>query len=305
MNLRPKAANANGDQQSTSASARSPRLLEWLTRLTQPGFSLDLLAQPFDTQEKTNIVPVGELPHADDWHAIAHICGHGPQDFVAADAPLPLSAAEIEYFRRNHRGTEAHISRDFLTAQTDLPSPLAGLYGLYLHRSRLDAEAALFLAQSTGSTRVARIMADLLAIGGFANGLEYIGYLGITYSVPAAFDTSIQIDRANHEASRRLALPGDHPSHLLKLNPDELGVLASSIVEKNALEPAAFLEKANMLSEARQDVTRLPNSQHFSTAIIERDLPMQAPWMIRLAGAYARIFPSWVAGLPEIQSALH
>jgi hypothetical protein len=304
MNVRQKPANTNGEQPST-ASARSPRLLEWLTRLTQPGFSLDLLTQPFDANEKATAIPAGEIPHTDDWHSIAHICGYGPQDFISADAAMPLSSAEIEHFRRNHRGTEAHISRDFLTAQTDLPSPLAELYGLYLHRSRLDSEAALFLAQSTGSTRVSRIMADLLAIGAFANGLEYVSYLSTTYSVPAAFDTSLLIDHANHEAARRLALPADHPSHLLKLTPDELGVLASSIAEKNAMHPADFLEKANRLSEARQDVTRLPNSQHLVTAIIERDLPMQEPWMIRLAGAYSRILTSWVAGLPEIQAVLH
>ena len=149
MHLRPKsAANANGDQHNAVASARSPRLLEWLTHITQPGFSLDLLSQPFDTQEKTSAGQIGELPHNDDWHAIAHICGYGPEDFRAAAAPLPLTSAEIDYFRRNHRGTETHISRDFLTAQTDLPSPLAELYGLYRHRARLDAEAALFLAQS-------------------------------------------------------------------------------------------------------------------------------------------------------------
>jgi hypothetical protein len=306
MNLRPRPANANSDPHGApAASARSPRLLEWLKHLTQPGFALDNLTQPFDTQEKTTAVPIGELPHGDDWHAIAHICGYGPQDFSAASAPLPLTAAEIDHFRRNHRGTETHISRDFLSAQTDLPSPLAELYGLYMHRARLDTEAALFLAQSTGSTRVARVMADLLTIGGFANGLEYVGYLGITYSLPAAFDTADQIDSANNEAARRLALPADHPSHLLKLTPDEIGVLASSVAERNAMDPADFLEKANLLSEARQDVTRLPNSQHFSTAVIERDLPMQAPWMPRLAGAYARLFPNWVSGLPELQSVVH
>jgi hypothetical protein len=127
----------------------------------------------------------------------------------------------------------------------------------------------------------------------------------VTYSVPCAFDTSAEIDRANLEASRRLALPVDHPSHLLKLTPDELGVLASSISEKNALSSADFLEKANLLSEARQDVNRLPNSQHFVTAVVERDLPLQSVWMQRLASAYMRIFARWVAGLPEIQAVVN
>jgi len=181
---------------------------------------------------------------------------------------------------------------------------LSELYGLYLHRSRLDAEASLFVAQATGSTRVARVMADLLAIGGFANGLEFISYLGLNYSVPAAFDTSDIIDRANHEAARRLALPVSHPSHLLKLTPDEIGVLASNLAEKNAMSPSDFLEKANLLSEARQDVNRLPVSQHFTTAIIERDLPPQEIWVMRLCAAFSRIFECWVAGLPEVEAVM-
>jgi len=303
MNM--KAANTNGEGSLNVTSARSPRLLEWLTHLTQPGFSLDLLSEPFDREDKTSATSSSTAPHADDWNIVHHICGYTLKDFGTADIAMPLTAAEIDYFRRNHRGTEGHISRDFLTAQTDLPSPLAELYGLYRHRARIDAEAALFLAQSTSSMRVARVMADLLAIGAFANGLEYVSYLGVTYSVPCAFDTSAEIDRANLEAARRLALPADHPSHLLKLTPDELGVLASSIAEKSALTAEEFLEKANMLSEARQDVNRLPAEQHFATAVIERDLPLQTSWAVRLAGAYARIFTKWVAGLPEIQAVLH
>ncbi len=306
MNLRPKAANANNhDLPETTPTMRNPRLLEWLARLTQPGFSLDMLAQPFDLNKKTCAAPHESSPSHDDWNGIIHLCGHAPKDFADAGAPMPVSAAEIDYFRRNHRGTENHITRDFLTAQTDLPSPLAELYGLYRHRARIDAEAALFLAQSTNSMRVARVMADLLAMGAFANGLEYVGHLGTSYSVPCAFDTSTEIDSANREAARRLALPIDHPSHLLKLTPDEIGVLAASVAEKNALTPDEFMEKANILSEARQDVNRLPICQHFATAVVERDLTMQSGWMERLASAYARILPNWVAHLPEIQSVIH
>lgn len=282
--------------------SRSMRLLEWLTKITQPGFSLDSLTRPSDLHGKTAAAPIGELPHADDWCAIAHICGHSLQDFIAAGTALPLTAAEIDYFRRNHRGTENHVSRDFLTAQSDLPSPLAELYGLYRHRARIDVEAALWVAQSTGSTRVARMMGDLLTIGAFANGLECVNYLGATHSVPAAFDTALEIDRANLEAARRLALPADHPSHLLKLTPDEIGVLASSIAEKNTMSSADFLEKSNLLAEARQDVNRLAVEQHFATAIAERDLPLQKSWAARLALAYTHIFPRWVAELPEIQA---
>ncbi|MFA4993938.1 MAG: hypothetical protein WC521_01345 [Bdellovibrionales bacterium] len=303
MNLRLNAANTNDlSIKAPPASARSPLLLEWLTRLTRPGFSLDLLSLPLNRKDHSSAVD--KEPHTDDWNTIAHICGYGLKDFFEANSLLPLTAAEIDYFRRNHRGTENHVSRDFLTAQTELPSPLAELYGLYRHRARIDAEAALWVAQSTNSTRVASIMADLLAIGAFANGLEYVSYMSVTYSVPCAFDTSAEIDRANEEASRRLALPPDHPSHLLKLKPDELGVLASSIAERSAMPPVDFLEKANLLSEARQDVTRLPKKLHFSTVVVEHDLPMQALWAERLINAYIHLFPNWILPLPEVQAGL-
>jgi hypothetical protein len=304
MNLRLIAANTNDASISApAASARSPLLLEWLSRLTHPGFPHGLLSLPADRKE--SVSAIDKEPRVDDWNTIAHICGYTLEDFFDAGTPLPLTVAEVDYFRRNHRGTENHISRDFLTAQTDLPSPLAELYGLYLHRSRIDAEAALWVAQSTSSTRVASVMADLLAIGAFANGLEYVSSMGITYSVPCAFDTSSEIDHANREAARRLALPADHPSHLLKLKPDELGVLAAAIVEQNALASADFLEKANLLSEARQDVTRLPTKLHFSTAVAEHDLPIQALWVERLVNAFVRLFPEWVIDLPEVQAVLN
>jgi hypothetical protein len=266
--------------------------------------SFDLLDRPLDPQQKISVEEANGSPLLDDWQMIANLCGHTVNDFVAAGVSLPLTAAEIDYFRRNHRGIENHIARDFLAARTDLPSPLAELYGLYQHRIRIDAEATLFVAQATGSTRVARIVADLLSIGGFANSLEYISYLGLTYSVAAAFDTSDLIDRANHEAARRLALPIDHPAHLLKLTPDEIGVLASNIAGNHAMQVADFLEKANLLSEARQDVARLPVSTHFTTAIIERDLPIKQLWVTRLYAAYTRVFENWVTGLPEIETVL-
>jgi hypothetical protein len=290
---------ASNDDPGAIAWSRNQKILEWLNRLTQPALAFDTLGETFDRQDKVPVGPGGPLM-SDDWLAVASICGHDVRDFIAAGASLPLTMAEVEHFRRNHRNTENHVNRDFLTARTDLPSPLAELYGLYMHRARIDAEAVLFMAQATGSTRVARIMADLLAIGSFANGLEYIHYLGLTYSVPAAFDTSDIIDCVNHEAARRLALPGSHPAHLLKLTPDELSMLAANMAEKNVLKAADFLEKSNLLSEARQDVTRLPTSQQFATSIIERDLPLDQAWVTRICAAYARIFENWVASVPEV-----
>ena len=293
---------ANSDDPASLAWGQNQKIIEWLNRLTQPGLSFDSLNPSFDRQTKVSVTSSQGTPMMDDWQTVTQLCGHSSSDFMEADTSLPLTAAEIDHFRRNHRGTESHVSRDFLTARTDLPSPLAELYALYLHRARVDSEATLFVAQTTGSTRVARIMADLLSIGGFANGLEYISYLGVTYSVPAAFDTSDLIDRANQEAARRISLSADHPAHLLKLTPDEIGVLAAHIAEKHALNATDFLEKANLLAEARQDVTRLPVARHFTTVISEHDLPIQKNWVMRLCSAYARVFECWVADLPETRT---
>ncbi len=295
---------ANNDEPIGISYEPNQKVMEWLNRLSRSGLSLDLWGGSFDRRDKIAVGEASGSPLLDDWQTIGALCGHAVNDLVNAGTSLPLTAAEIDHFRRNHRGTENQISRDFLAPRTDLPSPLAELYGLYRHRARVDVEAALFVAQATGSTRVARVMADLLAIGGFANGLEYISYLGTTYSVPAALDTSDLIDRANHEAGRRLAMPIDHPAHLLKLVPDEIGVLAANITEKHAIPATDFLEKANCLAEARQDVARLPVSEHFRTAIIERDLPLQQIWVTRLCAAYAHILENWVSNLPEVEAIL-
>lgn len=297
---------ANNDNNLLDAHwGQSDRLLEWLSRFSRTGLSFAGLNQSLDAAQKANVPTPNGDSFADDWQTVSNLCGYGAVEFAAAGASLPLTSAEIDHFRRNHRGTESHISRDFLTARTDLPSPLAELYGLYMHRARVDAEAALFVAQATGSTRVSRVMADMLAIGGFANGLEYISHIGVTYSVPAAFDTSDIIDHANHEAARRLALAPDHPSHLLRMTPDEIGVLASNIAEKRCMDSAAFLRKAQLLAEARQDVNRMPLHLQFSTCVIEGDVPVGENWGSRLCAAYARLLPGWVADTAQIDNAIH
>ncbi len=293
---------ANNDNPRLANWGQNQKVLEWLAQLTQSGPAFENLGGPYQRQEKISVEDISGTPLSEDWQMVTSICGYSYQDFISAGSSLPLTAAEVDYFRRNHRGTESRVSRDFLIARSDLPSPLAELYGLYRHRARVDAEATLFVAQATGSTRVARIMADMLSIGGFANGLECISYLGTTYSVPAAFDTSDIIDRANHEAARRLSLSAVHPSYLLKLNPDEISILAANIAEKHAMPATDFIEKSNLLTEARQDVTRLPINHHFTTAIIERDLPIHNLWVARLCAAYARLMENWVSGLPEIEA---
>lgn len=280
-----------------AAPFSEPKILRWLLRMGGKTVT--------NCNAALKVVVEAAQPAEDDWQTVASLCGHRAEDFAAANVELPLTAAEIDYFRRNHRETDMLVGRDFLAAKCDLPTPLCELYGLYRHRARLDTEAALFVAQATGSTRVAQIMADLLAIGGFANGHECIAHMTATYAIAAAFDTAPLIDRANQEAMRRLQLPIDHPAHLLKLSPDEISVLAVNLVEKNVLSASDFLEKANLLAEARQDVNRLPAHQHLATAIGERDLPIDQEWVVRLCAGYARIFESWVAGLPEIEAVLN
>lgn len=285
MHPLPKPANTD-----TPASlwGHDHRLLTWLTRMARGQMG---------STTPTTVEAQGRLPFPPqdhDWQSVADICGYGLREYLAAGTDLPLRATEIEHFRRNHRGTENHVNRDFLTARNDLPSPLSELYGLYLHRIRLDAEAALFVAQATGSTRIAETMADLLAIGAFANAMDYVSHVSMTYSIAAAFDTSDILDRANHEAKRRLALPSGHPAHLLAMTPDDIAALAVNIANNNALTAADFLDKANLLAEARQDVNRLPVHQHFLTAYGEGDIPNEEAWGARLHQAYTRLFGRWL-----------
>lgn len=333
---------ASNDDPGAATWGRNRKIIEWLDRLAEPGASRDaateaaaalratlaqsiepgLLEPDLPLKPSETLIPTmpqrledsmaqdmrlasppaDDLPQQDDWQSIFTLCGYGAKEFASAQADLPLTAAEIDHFLRNHRNTENYVSRDFLISRSDLPSPLAELYGLYLHRARVDAEAALFVAQATGSTRVARIMSDLLAIGGFSNGLEYISHAGVTYSVPAALDTSAVIDAANDEAAHRMALDAAHPTHLLKLTPDDIAGLAADLADRHTLAPCDFLDKANLLAEARQDVARLPVSQRFATALIERDLPQRLDWVARIGRAYNRLLKAWVAGLPEIKS---
>jgi hypothetical protein len=294
---------ANSDEASFDDISTDHRILAWLFRRSEKQAKQSLTPSDADYLDRGRrfLIERTREPN-DDWQTVSSLCGYAREDFADLDQGLPLTAAEIDHFRRNHRGADHLVGRDFLTAKSDLPSPLAELYGLYRHRARMDAEAALFVAQATNATRIACTMADLLAIGAFAQGNECIAHMMTTYAVPAAFDTSDLIDHANREAQRRLSLPADHPAHLLKLSPDEINVLATNIVEKNMLSSADFMEKATLLAEARQDVNRLPAAQQFVTAIRERDLPLNLPWVARLCVAYSRVFQGWIVNTPELST---
>lgn len=303
--LSPLPQPANNDE-APSALSSDQKILAWLFKLSlgraepkAPPAPPRTTFGPFENSRQFLMRRISEP--MDDWQSVTNITGHSVEDFAAAGIELPLSAAEIDHFRRNHREMDRLVGRDFLAARCDLPSPVAELYGLYRHRARLDAEATLFVAQATGSTRAPRIMADMLAIGAFASGHECLTHVATTYAVPAAFDTSALIDRAADEAMRRLALPIDNPSHLLKLSPDEISVLASNIVERNVLDAQEFLEKANLLAEARQDTTRFAPHERLTLAIEDGDLPMDKDWVMRLCSAYARLFRGWGAPRSALQ----
>lgn len=295
---------ANSDEATPTLSS-DQKIVAWLFRVTnaprEEKYPANLPSMPTPSVERNRrfLIERAKEP-LDDWQTVASLSGHSVQELLGAGIELPITAAEIDHFRRNHRETDRLVGRDFLSTRSDLPSPVSDLYGLYRHRARLDAEATLFVAQATASVRVARIMADLLAIGAFASAHECVAHLTSTYSVPAAFDTSALIDLTCEEALRRLALPIESPSHLLKLTPDEISVLASHIVERHVLSADEFLEKAALLSEARQDVHRMAARRRLPTALQEGDLPAEKAWVIRLCEAYARIFKDWMPDMPEV-----
>ena len=299
---------ANNDEILPAATS-DQKILAWLFRFSprpkEQNEARSLLAQAIGPFERSREFLTARASHPiDDWQTVTQIMGLSVDDLLAAGIDLPLTAAEIDHFRRNHREMDRSVGRDFLAARSELPSPVAELYGLYRHRARLDTEATFFVAQATGSTRIARIMADMLSIGAFAGGHEYLAHITATYSVPAAFDTSDLIDRATDEAARRLAISIENPSHLLKLSPDDISLLANNIVDRNAMSPHDFLEKASILSEARQDVHRMPTARHLATALEEGDLPQDKAWVVRLCAAYARLLKNWARNVKTMREFL-
>lgn len=269
-----------------------PKLLSWILRMSSKkraaGAKADAAAGLMQ-----ELGTLGQLTPEDDWQVIHSLCGYSMTHFAEAGVGIPLKAAEVEYFRRNHREMDMGLSRDFVSAKSNLPKPLCELYTLYRFRALMDAEASFFVCQATGSVRVAQTMADLQAIGGFAHGHEAIAYVSQTFSVATAFDTSEIIDLVNAECLRRMQLPIEDAEHLLKLTPDEMSVCAAGIVEAHLLTATEFLEKANLLAEARQDVNRLEASRQFATAVAENDIPLHKNWATRLMVAYSRIFHHW------------
>lgn len=285
-----------------SGSGDDTKVIEWLFRVTHTELPIEALkAPPTTVKHAVQDRPAAESD--DDWQAVESVAGYGRGAFTHAGSDLPLTAAEVGHFRRNHRSTESAMSGHFHSGSANLPDSLASLYALYLNQAQADAESALFLAQASGSTRVARRMSDLLALGAFACGSRAVCHEGRFYTIAAAFETSLFIDIANSEAASRLLLPVEHCDHLLKLSPDDIGLMAAAMVREHALDAVGFLRKANALSEARQDVNRFPVHDQFRIALEEGDLPISENWVQRLLGAHERLFPAWFAHGPAFDPA--
>ena len=273
-------------------------LLSILQKLTKSQLDLRQYAEPLAAVRQA-VDSRLNIDADDDWQAVQAICGYGALDFSAAGASLPLTAAEIHHFCRNHRDCDVSLGGQFETVGSALPEALAVLYSVYTSQAKIDAEAALFLAQASGSTRVAGVMADLLAIGGFCHGTKSISCQGHVYAVAAAFDTAQIIDAANIEARTRRAYPAEHDGHLLRLTPDQIGILAAELAAEHRLTLPEFLRKANLMAEARQDVNRFTAAQHFTTALFEGALPISEAWVGRIIDAMRRVIPAWAGALPQ------
>lgn len=302
------------DEQSNLAEAANsmPHIMppteprrDWLLKVVQrlTGQRLDLASPAVQTAAAQALDARLAIEVTGDWEAIQAICGYGQNEFALAlsggQAGLPLTAAAIQHFCRNHRDCDASLPGQFEALGCEVPAALAVFYSIYHTQTRFDAEAALFLAQSSGTTRVARTMADLLTIGGFQLGDKSINCEGRVYAVAAAFDTAAVIDAANQEALARLTLPADDPEHLLQLSPDAIGLLAARLAESTRMAPIAFFRKANLLAEARQDVNRFPAHERFAVALYEGDLPISESWVVRLIAAMRTVVPGLVGNLPQ------
>lgn len=290
-------ADAQTDSAQLDAPAMPSRLLGILHRLTKSQLDLRQYAEPLAIVRQAVDARLN-FAEDDDWRAVQAICGYSAEDFAAAAAPLPLTAAAIYHFCRNHRECDVSLGGQFETVGSSVPEALAVLYSVYMSQARVDAEAALFLAQASGSTRVAAVMADLLAIGGFCQGTKSISCQGKVYAIATAFDTAPIIDAVNLEARMRLMLPAEHDDHLLRLSPDQVGILAAELAAQHRFGLVEFLKKANLMAEARQDVNRFTAAQHFTTALFEGDLPITEGWVGRTIDAMRRIIPAWAGILP-------
>jgi hypothetical protein len=262
-------------------SFEQSRLVKWLTRRAEER-----------TQDNASHPPTAAQNDAEseDLKAFLSLVHFSREDWQSLNLTPSLTAVEIRHFAKAHNAALSDIESAFLPARMDLPLPLADFYIRYLVQARRDVEATLLIAQATHSARVPRLMADALAIGAFEGaGIEALRHEGHEYAQAAIQDTAPLIDAAAAIADQKLALPVDHPQHLLRINVMDLSRLAAEIVEREALTPCAFLLKAKALYLARCDVCRFPPVERLSTAMNECDLSLEDAWVKRLCQAHDRL----------------
>ncbi|MDX1922385.1 MAG: hypothetical protein SFW65_04580 [Alphaproteobacteria bacterium] len=270
-------------------SFEQSKLVQWLLRAAQqttaiaPAAHYNKLAEEADVDAFTKLVRIDR----NEWDLL--------------NALPSLSAAEIRYFEQSHNAALSDIESAFLPAKMELPATLANFYIRYLTQARRDVEASLTIAQATHSTRLPRLMSDALAVSAFEGAqAEPVRHENNQYASSALNDTSVFIDAALRIAQQKLNLPIDHESHLLRLNVQDMNRLAADIVDQHRLHPFAFLLKAKQLLIARADVARFPTLQRFATAVQERDLNGDEPWVQRIALAYERLFEGKAMSVPDM-----
>lgn len=275
-------------------SFEQSKLVQWLLRAAQQTTAVAPAAHYNKLADEADVVAFTKLVRIDrnEWDLL--------------NALPSLSAAEIKYFEQSHNAALSDIESAFLPAKMDLPAGLANFYIRYLTQARRDVEASLTIAQATHSTRLPRLMSDALAVSAFEGAkADPVRHENNLYASSAIQDTSIFIDAALRIAQQKLNLPIDHDSHLLRLNVQEMSRLAAEIVDLNRLHPFAFLLKAKELLIGRADVCRFPTLQRFATAVQERDLNGDEPWVQRIALAYERLFEGKAMPVPDMQHTQH
>jgi hypothetical protein len=300
--LRPQNVQSFASHNLSNISVIAPRRQQdWLLALVHKFTHRQLNLQHYNAPRQILQLAVDarfDLAMENDWETVQAICGFSQEDFIAAAASLPLTAAVIQHFCRNHRDNDPSLAGQFESLGQAIPEPLAILYSIYHTQARLDAEATLFLAQTSCSTRVPQQMADLLTIGGFNHGDKSIHCEGRVYAIATAFDTATVIDAVCKEAKERLQLPADHHDHLLQLCPEAIGLLAAQLSATHRLPPLPFFHKSHLLAEARQDVNRFAPRERFGIALYEGDLPVSESWVQRLVKAMKHIAPSLAGQCP-------
>src|SRR5882672_1463602 len=67
---------ANNDTPDLVPWSQNHKIFEWLSRLTQPGFSFNVLGDALAHHQKISVEQASGTPLFDDWQMVANICGH-------------------------------------------------------------------------------------------------------------------------------------------------------------------------------------------------------------------------------------